>query len=451
MKSFWFSLSLLLLGSTVSSRMRADALGSTPAGAIVTAEFLDQLVAEGRAQSPALLAARARTAAASAAIAAVRTWDDPTASFGVSVPTARGFSSSEEGNLVYGLDQKLPLYGRPDLLRKVAAADASREQFAADYEAQKLRRDLAVALDGLALAGREAEIAEEDLEWLDTTLAAVDHRYRVGLASQVDWLKIQTARAMAGAGLTTKERERDHHAFALNRLLNRDLHAPWPRVAIPSLQPALYYTPQLVGAALEAEPELKVMRQESISAQAAADLTRRHRLPDVSVGVEARQYSGDGGLREGMATVSFSVPWLNRDRYDDDWRRDLQRKRATDLAATDYALSVRETLHHHIVDLDAARREALLYRDQLIPLTEQTLASAQTAWEHNLGGFQDILDAHRMLLADRLALAQALTDQGSLLAEISFLTGTRDPGTLPSLAGEPPADHVDHLSPVHFP
>jgi outer membrane protein, heavy metal efflux system len=445
MKSYFFKITFLVLLSAVPPGLRADDSAPTPGGVEITPDFVDRLVTEAQGRSPALQAAGARAEAATAAVAAVRTWEDPTASFGLSAPTARGFPSSQEGNLIYGVEQKLPLYGRPDLIRKVAAADASREQFAADYETQKLRRDIQIALNGVALAGREAEVAEQDLAWLDATLAAVDHRYRVGQASQVDWLKIQTARAMADDDLTTTERQRDHSAFALNRLLNRDLHASWPKVAVSSLQPPIYYTPRLVEAALVAEPRLKVMRQESVSAQAAADLTRRERLPDVSLGVEARQYSGDGGLREGMATVSFSVPWLNRSRYDDDWRRDELRKRASDLDATDYALSVREELHHHVVDIDAARRQAVLYRDQLIPLTRQTIASAQNAWEHNLGPFQDILDAHRMLLADQLALAHALTDQATLLAEISFLTGSRDVETLVALAGDPHSDHDGHI------
>jgi cobalt-zinc-cadmium efflux system outer membrane protein len=412
-------------------------------GIVVTPDFIDRLVAEAQAQSPALQAAGARTAAAEASVSAVRKWEDPTVSFGLWAPSSRGFQSSEEGNLIYGIDQKLPLYGRPDLMRKMASAGAARERLAAGYEVQSLRRDLAVALNGLALAGSVAEAAERDLAWLDATLDAVDHRYRVGQASQVDWLKIQTARAMAGDDLTTRDREREHSAFALNRLLNRELHARWPRVAVPSLQPQIFYTPELVDAALAAEPKLRVLRQESTSAQAAADVTRRQRLPDVSVGVQARQYSGDGGFREGTATVSFSVPWLNRGRYDDDLRRDEQLKRASDLAAADYALSVREELHHHVVDLDTARRQAVLYRDQLIPLARQTLASAQAAWEHNLGPFQDILDAHRQMLAEQLAMDRALTDQAKMLADISFLTGCRDMDRLFALAGEPPADHDD--------
>jgi outer membrane protein TolC len=407
----------------------------------VTPDLLDRLQAEAEGRSPALQAAGARTESANAAVAAVRTWDDPVASFGLWGSTSKGFESSQEGNLVYGIDQRLPLYGRPDLRRKVAAADAVRLQLAAEVETQRLRRDLRVSLDALALAGTAATVGEQDLAWIDTTAAEVDHRYRVAQASQVDWLKVQTERAMAANDLQTRRRELEHGAFTLNRLLNRDLHSDWPRVAVPTLQPSVYYTPQLVAAALDAEPQLKVLHQESASAQAAADLTRKQRLPDVSVGLEARQYSGDGSFREGTATVSFSLPWLNRGAYDQDWRRDQQLKRASEFAEEDHALAVREELHHHVVTLDAARRRAVLYRDQLVPLAEQTLASAQSAWEQNRGPFQDILDAHRLLLADRLAAAQALVDQDTMLAEISLLTGSRDTAALVALAGTPLAEH----------
>jgi outer membrane protein TolC len=447
MKAFSLTLSCLFL--LLSSPVRSAEAAVPPDPLEVTPELLDRLQLEAQGRNPALQAAGARTEAAASAVGAVRTWDDPTASIGVRAAAARGTPTSMDGNLIYGLDQRLPLYGRPDLMRRVAAADAARELLAGSAAAQTLRRDLQVALDGLALAGEEAEFARQDLGWIDATLAEVDRRYQVGQASQVDWLKIQTARAMAGDDLETREHASEHSAFALNRLLNRDLHARWPRIAVPGLQPPLYYTDRLVAAALAAEPQLRVMRQDSVAAQAAADLTRRERLPDVSLGVEARQYTGDGGFREGVATVSFSVPWLNRGGYDSEWRRDQQRRRASELAAEDYALSVREELHHHLVALDAARRQALLYRDQLLPLTRQTLASAEAAWEHNLGPFQDVLETHRLLLADQLALAQALTDQAAMLAEISLLTGSRDPGSLLLLAGDPAASHDHNLPDSH--
>jgi outer membrane protein TolC len=441
MKPFPQKITLIVL---LAAALQGPSAGASPSAqdpVEVTADLVDQLVAEAQGRNPALQAAVERTAAAAAAAAAVRTWEDPTASFGLWAPGPGGFSSSAQGNIIYGLSEKLPLHGRPDLMRRVASADAQGAEYASDYETLKLRRDLRLALNGVAIAGREEEIAGQDVTWLDATLAAIDDRYRVGQASQVDWLRMQTARVVAGNDLTTRQQDLVHSAFALNRLLNRDLHTPWPRVAVPPPQPPIHYTERLVDAALSAEPRLRVMRQESRSAQAAADLTRSDRLPDVSVGIQAWQYSGDGGLRQAMATVSFSVPWLNRARHDDDWQRDQHKRRASDLAAQDYALSVRDELHHMIVDLDTARRQAALYQDQLIPLTLQTVSSSQAAWEHNVGPFQDVLDAHRMLLADQLALARALADQSAIVAEISLLTGSRDVGSLVALAGDPPPDH----------
>ena len=42
-----------------------------------------------------------------------------------------------------------------------------------------------------------------------------------------------------------------------------------------------------------------------------------------------------------------------------------------------------------------------------------------------------------MALANQLALARALTDQATVMAQICFLTGSRDEGQLVALAGEP--------------
>jgi outer membrane protein TolC len=411
---------------------------------LITPAYVDQLLEEARAHNPGLRASGARAESASAAVGSVRTWEDPVASIGLWGSTPRGMPASSEGNILYGIDQKLPLYGRPALARKVADLDASRERLEADSDSLRMRRDLETALDDLALAEREAEVSRGEVAWVDETLSDVDHLYRAGKASQVDWLTVQTERAVAGDQLRTRERAREHSALALNRLLNRDLHAPWPPVTIPELEPALFYTEKLVDAALAAEPDLRVLRQESASAEAAAEVTRRGRLPDVSVGVQARQYTGDGGFREGTLMVSFSVPWLNRGRYDSDLRRDRIRKEASDLAASDHSLSVREELHHHIVELDMDRRQALLDRDQLLPLAEQTLASAREAWVRGIGPFRDVIDAERSLLEDRLELARSISAQNSMIADIKLLTGTRDIADLVALAGDASSEIGNH-------
>jgi outer membrane protein TolC len=414
---------VLIFASTLSSVARGN-VGDVQAA--ITSDFVDQLLIEAQGHSPALAAAGARSDAASAAVNSVRVWEDPTFTLGFWQSSSKGFEASQEGDIIYGIEQKLPTFGRPELARHVAEAEAAKEQLNVGYETEKLRRDLTVALVELALADESVGLAQQDLGWLEATVTAVDNRYKVGQSSQVEWLKIQTERAKAANDLTTLKLERDHRQVEINRLLNRDLHAPWSVVALPGIADAVPYDDRLVSAALNFEPELKVMRQEIAENEAAAQMTKRQRLPEIGVGVEGRQFSGDGGFREGTVTVNFSLPWLNSKRYDSDFRRDQARVRAAERDAADYTLSVGEEVHHLTVDLDTARRQALLYRDEIIPLTEQTLASASTAWENHLGLFQDVLDTRRMLVENRLALAQSVADQARTLAELTLLTGIKD-------------------------
>ena len=190
MKSFLFQATSLVLLAVTPAGLRASDLAPAPGRVEFTTGLIDRLLLEAQRQNPALQAAGARAEAANATVAAVRTWEDPTASFGLWAPTSKGFQSSEQGNLIYGISQKLPLHGVPDLKRKVAAADASREQFAEGYETQRLRRDLGVALADLALSGREAEIAGQDLGWLDAAAGVGGPTAATGWGrrGQVDWL-----------------------------------------------------------------------------------------------------------------------------------------------------------------------------------------------------------------------------------------------------------------------
>src|SRR4029078_5561552 len=84
----------------------------------LTPEFLSPLADEMRSNSPALKAAYARTNAAFAEVKAVRTWEDPMARVGG--VAAREEMRADEGDILYGGDQKLPLFGKPELAPSIA-------------------------------------------------------------------------------------------------------------------------------------------------------------------------------------------------------------------------------------------------------------------------------------------------------------------------------------------
>ena len=210
--------------------------------------------------------------------------------------------------------------------------------------------------------------------------------------------------------------------------------------------PPIPLSAKLLALALMNEPKTKVLEQEIKQAAASAALTRKTRLPDVSFGVEGRQYSGDGEFRSGMFTLRVSLPWLNRDKYRKDYQRDQERQKSAEQEREDQVLMVREELHHLAVGIEAMRREALLYSEEITARALQALTSRVTDWESGRGAFRDLFDARRMLLESELVSARAVAEEHQMLAEMLLWTGLGNLEALSPLASEPPLvpEHRDH-------
>jgi outer membrane protein TolC len=287
------------------------------------------------------------------------------------------------------------------------------------------------------LAERVVDIGEQDLAWLGATVKAVEVKYRDGQASLADTLQIENEMAERNDRLRTDRHLLVHEYFNLNRLLNRAAESPWPPLQLPPVSPAIPFSAKLLSLALANEPKLKVMEQEIKQTEAAAELTRRTRLPDVSFDVEGRQYSGDGGFREGDFTLRFSLPWFNGDKYRQDYDRDKEKQKSAEEEREDQVWMVREELHHLSVEIEASRREALLYSGEITTRAGQALTSRLSDWENGHGMFRDVLDARRMLLDSELMAARAVTEENEMFAELLLWSGLENVEALVPLANEP--------------
>ncbi len=434
---------VLLFGSGVLPAMAQTNLSVSPPtnAVLISSAFINELVEEARTNNPGLRAASSRVNVASLGADSVRTWDDPTAMLGGSVFSDRGFKPAEDGDLAYGIEQKLPLWGRPKLTRDIAASEVGLRQAEAGLRLQEVRRDLTKTLLATAYAGRVVEIGEQDLAWLDAAAKATENKYRAGEAAIADTLQIQNERARRNDALRTDRNRLAHEQVSLNRLLNRPPEATWPSLQLPALGPLIPLSQKLLTHALQNEPKLKVMEQEIKQAQATAELTRKSRLPDLSLAVEGRQFSGDGDFREGDFTLRFSLPWFNEGKYHKDYQRDKERQNTIEQEREDQVLMVREELHHIAVDIEDTRREALLYRDEITARSDQALASRRADWENGHGMLRDVLEARRMLLDSELVSARATTEQNEMLAELLLWTGLDNVEALAPLANEPSLFH----------
>jgi cobalt-zinc-cadmium efflux system outer membrane protein len=427
---------LLAAAASLKAAENPAPIAANTNGLVVTPTLITQLAEAARSSNAALRASVERIIAANQETRAVRTWDDPTFKFGGSVFSPRGMNPAEQGNLAYGVEQKLPLFGKATAARHVAEAGQAVAQSSADYQFQTTRLEIARALFRVALADRLAAIGSEDLAWLDRMVAVAEEKYRAGTASQVDVLRLQSERAKRVTQLQTERNQIQTEGASLNRQLGRSPEAAWPELQLPEVAPAVPDDSRLSGLALRNEARLKVLRQEIKRAEAMLRQTRKQRLPDVSLGIDGRQFTGDGGFREGFFGVSLNLPWFNEDKYTADRRRDDARLRAAMLETEDAEIMILSELRRLTLAIDAARREALLYRDGNIPRAEQALAAAHAAWLANRGMFNDIMEARRMVLEARSMDARAVSEQWQLLSELVLCCGLADLNALPMLGIE---------------
>lgn len=424
-KIFW-----ALLGS-------ANLAGAAEPGATVTnrvvlsAEYISLIAQEIRTNHPGVAAANARAFAAAQNQRSVRTWEDPMARLGGMA--AREDMRRQNGDILYGVEQKLPLFGKPKLARAVAQSETDVALANTEYQFQLRRLEFTKHILQAAVNDRLAAIGQRDLQWLQTLAAVAENRIGAGQGSQIELLKAQNEKSKRAERLTTDLNHRDHERIAMNLILNRDLSRAWPEFELPPIAPVIAHSPQLESMALKFEPKLRMMRQEIRRAHAAVELTRRQRLPDVSAGLEARNYTGDGSFRQGMISLSANLPWGNGSRYRSDIRREEAKGLATELEARDYELTVREEVHKLLVMIDAARREALLYRDQIIPRSSVGLDSARIAWETGRGLLNEVLDGRRLLLEAESMYAQAVAEQYTAMAQLVLCCGLGDLQALEAL------------------
>jgi len=179
---------------------------------VLSAEYISLLAQQLRTNHPGVAAADARAFAAAQNLRAVRTWEDPMVRLGGMA--AREPMRADEGDLLYGVEQKLPLFGKPRLARAVAAAEIEVAQANTEYQFQLRRVEFTKHILQAAVNDHFVAIGRQDLQWLDTVLSSLESRIATGQASQLELLKAQNEKSKRAERLTTDINQRFHDRVA---------------------------------------------------------------------------------------------------------------------------------------------------------------------------------------------------------------------------------------------
>ena len=255
---------------------------------------VESLLTAAREASPALRMVRLEAEAAHERIAPAGALPDPMLRIELENITRNGtqgatLSPARVGDTKYTLLQPLPFWGKRDLKREVAAAEAAQASGRANETWSEVAGRIKTLYAQYWLTGQALQLSRENIELTRQLEKIAQVRYAGGLAAQQDAIRAQLERSNMDSEQLGMAAEYRQIGVFINAMLARPAGAA---LAAPS---ALRPLPGgLDGAALNARllaknPQLAIEAARLGGAEKSRELAYRNRYPDFTVGVAPMQ------------------------------------------------------------------------------------------------------------------------------------------------------------------
>lgn len=422
MKSHSKPKSCMVAAATLVWAISAQAQQSLP-GADV-----ESLIAYARERNPEYAAMRYEAEAANERVGPAGALPDPVLRTELQNVTNYGMGGdfsvlpSQVGSTKYTLMQSLPFWGKRDLKREAAEAEAAAAHGrAAGSWTEQAARIKATYAQYFAVT-RLIGLAREVIDLIGRIEGITQARYAGGLAPQQDAIRAQVERTAMLSELIQMETESHHARATLNTLLSRPAHAPLahPERLRPVPAPVKLDPMTLEQRAREKNPQIAAAEARMRAAEKNRDLAYRNRYPDFTVGVSPIQTGSR--VNEWELMLELNIPLQQQSRRSQEREADkmIDAARSRKDATANQLLG---DLSSNLAALDAARRMEKLAQTSLLPQAEFTFQAALAGYESGKVDFATLLDAQRQIRNARQDIIKARAEQQVRLAEVERLIG----------------------------
>jgi outer membrane protein TolC len=385
---------------------------------------LEPLLKEARENNPDILASKKRWEAAKARIPQAKSLEDPSVGFAFEkIPrgTLKLNKTISEDRML-SINQAIPFFGKLSLKGKIALVES--QMFAAEYKQKELAVINAVknAYYDLFMNNKETQLNEQSLTLLKSITKAAEVKYTVGEMTQEELFKLNLELARLSNIIINLREERKVKEARLNTLLNRD---PEATLGMPDLAEEAYFNQEirsLYQATLLNQPELIIFSYAIEKNRYAKSLAKRSFFPDMMTGIVQRGIT-TGTIGPWDLMLSFTVPlWSwTKQRYEvKEAIANLEEAEAAYKAMQNKAFSETKDLAARI---EIAKNRINLYKTNLIPILDSSLASSLAAFSLGKGDFMLLLDNQRSLIETKMEYYKALVEYNMNLADLERRVG----------------------------
>ena len=388
---------------------------------------LDSLLAYAREHSPEQASRRLEAQAAAERASIAGNLADPQLRIELQDMTRGGtanpqFMPAQAGSTRYTVLQPLPFWGKRDLRREAAEAEAQAARASADLGWTDLSARIRSEFARYYIVDRQIAEMRRVVDLFRRIAEIARTRYSQGLAGQQDAIRALAEGTSAEGELIGLDLELHHAMTRLNTLLAREPHEALARpLRLPAVPVLTALDPGRLQDQLQARnPQLAAETARVTAAEKGYSLAMRNRWPDAQVGLASLQ-TGNRVSEWGLM-LEINIPLQQGSRRAQEREAEMMlesvraRRQAT---AVDLAGQLAESLSA----LEAAQRLEALSTASLLPQSELAFQSALAGYEAGRGDFAGVLETLKQVRQARLNLLRAQLEQQIRSAEIERLTG----------------------------
>ncbi|GAB5402955.1 MAG: hypothetical protein Aurels2KO_11860 [Aureliella sp.] len=391
---------------------------------------LQSLIAQAIAVHPRIRAARERVAALNNRIPQVTALDDPVVgnTFWPIQSQALQTAGGRVGHQ-FSVAQKVPW---PEKL-KARGMVALREAQVAAAEVAMAEKEVVEAVRlayyELWLADRLIEIVRENQSLVGDLITIAQTRYQTG-GSQKDILRAEMQGDMLDNQLIDLHRQKEQARADLGTLVWQPVHlmpTAFEEINVSDMIPDLE---QLIAEAEQCNPRLQGLASEIERDRAKQTLACLQQYPDFQLGLGYTIINDDQNVISPVAdghdninfSIGVSVP-IWRDKINSGVREAAHRRNSTIHLREAERDRLRGQLRRQVAAAYAATEQLELFRDRLIPRTEQTLELVTADYQGGKADFTDLIETYRELLSYQVQVARSQATLASTVAQIEKTVG----------------------------
>jgi len=389
----------------------------------IPALSLNEILQEALKNNPELYAFQERWKAAKARVWRALSWDDTMigADF-EGIPRGR-VDADRANNIEWMVSQKIPFPGKRFLRGRVASKEAKMAQ--ADYKAKvrEIVSEVKKAYFEYFLREHEVHLHEETQRVLESISQSSESRYATGKLPYREVLRVHAELAEITNEVAKHYQQRETALARLNALIGRDAREPLAiEVSMPD-HPLTFTKEQLMKLAIERRPELQAMRYGAEAARTDVQRAWLDLFPDAQVRLEARQFAGEGRIREYDQFLGFEVPVFSLLGRVGQIKEKRAEKRAAQGAWANMKNMVLYEVQEAVAEFESNDRTAEMYKSNVIPQAESALDSALADYEGGQTSFVEVMETQKALTEFRHHYFEALAMREQSLAELERVVG----------------------------